>query len=51
MTAVAAATFHIQLTADTIMQLATGVGMLSEGISFVYGLLVKGVVRAGSVRR
>lgn len=43
--------FHIQLTADNVATLATEVGTLAGVIWFFYGLIFKGVMVAGSIKR
>lgn len=42
--------FHVTLTADNIISLATDVGMLAGGIWFIYGLIMKGAIKVGSVK-
>lgn len=46
---IAAEFFHVQLSASDIITLATEVGALAGVIWFFYGLLMKGVMKAGSV--
>jgi hypothetical protein len=41
----------ITLTADNILALATNVGMVAGAVWFVYGVIMKGVVGMGSVKR
>ena len=48
---VAAQIFHVQLTPDTVLAAGTYAGMIVGAIWGLYGLLMKGVVRLGSVRR
>ena len=40
--------FHVQLTANDVLSLATEVGTLAGVLWFFYGLLMKGVMRVGS---
>lgn len=47
---VAAQLFHVQLSANDVLSLATEVGTLAGVMWFFYGLLMKGVIYAGTVR-
>lgn len=47
---VAAQFFHIQLSANDIISLGTELGALAGAVWFFYGLLMKGVIKVGSVR-
>lgn len=42
--------FHIQLSANDVISLATECGGLAGALWFFYGLLMKGVVKMGSIR-
>ena len=46
----AAQLFHIQLSANDIITLATEIGTLAGAIWFFYGLLMKGTIAMGSVK-
>lgn len=47
---VAAQFFHVQLSANDVISLATEAGALAGAIWFFYGLLMKGVVKVGSTK-
>jgi len=47
---VAAQVLHIQLTAGDVVALGTQIGAVAGALWFFYGLLMKGVIRAGSVK-
>lgn len=47
----AAQFLNLQLTANDILSLGTQLGALAGSLWFFYGLLMKGVVRVGSVRK
>lgn len=46
---VAAQLFHITLSANDVISLATEIGALAGSVWFLYGLLFKGVVKMGTV--
>lgn len=48
---VAAQVFHITLTADNILALATEVGSLAGILWMLYGLIMKVTVKVGSVQK
>lgn len=48
---IAAQFFHVQLTANDVIALGTEAGALAGGMWFLYGLIFKGVMYVGSVRR
>lgn len=43
--------FHITLSADDVISLATEMGTLAGAIWFFYGLITKGVIAAGTVKQ
>ena len=47
----AAQFFHITLTADNVLSLATELGSLAGVIWFFYGLIFKGVIYAGTIKQ
>jgi hypothetical protein len=42
--------FHITLSANDILSLATELGTLAGALWFFYGLIMKGVMKAGSTK-
>lgn len=42
--------FHVTLTANDVISLATEIGTLAGAIWFFYGLLMKGVIYSGTVK-
>lgn len=47
---VAAQVFHVQLSANDVISLATEIGALAGFLWFLYGLIFKGVIYAGTIR-
>lgn len=47
---VAAQIFHITLTANDVIAIGTELGALAGAIWFIYGLLMKGTIAAGSIK-
>lgn len=47
----AAQLFHIQLGAQDVVALATEIGTLAGALWFFYGIIMKGVVKFGSIRK
>lgn len=48
---VAAQVFHLTLSANDVIALATEIGTLAGVVWFFYGLIFKGVVYAGTVKQ
>lgn len=48
---IAAQLFHVTLSANDVISLATEAGTLAGCIWFLYGLLFKGVIAAGTVKQ
>lgn len=47
----AAQLFHVTLSANDVISLATELGTLAGSIWFFYGLITKGVIAAGTVKQ
>lgn len=43
--------FHVQLSASDVLTLATQIGTVAGAVVFFYGLLMKGTIKMGSVKK